>query len=493
MPKNLLFYPSVRSHKTNTAMRQMAQFLQLHIQPRNWLAGLYDFLRNIPRATTHLLDEVKIIGTTADMNSTERSKLGIFNHLNLFQFITGIIVPFIGALQAGSFPVHGWIFACLPAVVSVAVLILNANYQYQAAKLVYFICYPLFICFGYINGVSLGVELCFILYGVLSVFFINDIGAMLFSIGFSMVSYFILTVVLKKYRYQLEHHNYVAYLINQGIAIVYIYYGLYLVKTENANYNRALQQTNLEIQKQADLLQQQAEELERLNSLKNKLFSVISHDLKAPMYALRNLFENMHAQDMPGGDIKEMVPDIKNDLNYTVALMENLLQWSKTQMQSHTVKAEIISIHEITEDIVNLLHLQAGEKNIRIENRAHEEAFASADRNMISLVIRNLISNSVKFTPSGGRISIGTYHQNGFIEVYVKDSGKGISAEEMEKINAMEFYTTNGTAHEQGTGLGLMLCKEFVARNGGQMRIESEPGQGSTFSFTLHVPQTLPA
>ena len=142
----------------------------------------------------------------------------------------------------------------------------------------------------------------------LSVFFIQDIGYMIFSISFSMVSYFFLSVILKKYLFQLEHINFIAYLINQALAIVYIFYGLYLIKTENANYNRALHHTNVEIQKQSNQLKEQANELDQLNTLKNKLFSVISHDLKAPMYALRNLFENMHSQDMPADDIKSMVP-----------------------------------------------------------------------------------------------------------------------------------------------------------------------------------------
>ncbi|MEI9910715.1 MAG: hypothetical protein WDO71_14195 [Bacteroidota bacterium] len=144
------------------------------------------------------------------------------------------------------------------------------------ALLAYFVLYPLFICVSYINGISLGAELSFILYGILSVFFIQDIGYMIFSISFSMISYFFLSVVLKKYTYQLEEINFIAYLINQGLAILYIFYGLYFIKTENGNYNTVLQQTNAAIQKQSNQLQQQATELDQLNSLKNKLFSVIS-------------------------------------------------------------------------------------------------------------------------------------------------------------------------------------------------------------------------
>jgi two-component system sensor histidine kinase/response regulator len=470
-------------------MRYVSQLLQPNGQLRNRLTGLAEFMRlssrNVFNNVFNFLHSVKNLGVTADMSSVEKSKLGIFNHLNFFQFITGILVPIIGLLQADKFPVSGWIIICLPALVSVLVLILNNYHKHELALLTYFILYPFFICFNYINGINLGIELSFILYGILSVFFIQDIGYMIFSICFSMVSYFFLSVVLKKYIYQLEQINYVAYLVNQALAIVYIFYGLYLIKTENANYNTALQRTNFEIQKQSNQLQQQATELDQLNSLKNKLFSVISHDLKAPMYALRNLFENMHSQDMPADEIKSLIPEVKQDLNYTISLMENLLNWAKSQMQSHSAKPQAVNLQELIDDVTHVLHLQAEAKNIRIENKAAAPVYAWADADMIHLVLRNIISNAIKFTPVGGHISIGASELASFTEVYIQDTGKGISSKEIKKINDQEFYTTNGTAHEQGTGLGLMLCKEFLAKNDGHMRIESEPGKGSIFSFTL--------
>ena len=470
-------------------LQQSRQLLQPGRQYRNRLIGLADSLKDslkiFPKNIFSFLAQVKNIGVTTDMNSVEKSKLGIFNHLNFFQFITGILVPIIGLLQAERFPVGGWIIVCLPALVSVLVLVLNHYQKHELALLTYFVLYPFFICINYINGISLGIELSFILYGILSVFFILDIGYMIFSILFSMISYFFLSVVLKKYIYQLEHINYAAYLINQGLAIIYIFYGLYLIKTENANYNTALQRTNFEIQKQSNQLQQQATELDQLNSLKNKLFSVISHDLKAPMYALRNLFENMQSQDMPAEEIKSLIPEVKQDLNYTVGLMENLLNWARSQMESHSAKPNATNMQELIDDVVRVLNLQAEAKNIRVENKACKPVYAWADADMIHLVLRNLISNAIKFTPPGGHITVGASELATFTEVFVQDTGKGMNHNEIKKINDQEFYTTNGTAHEQGTGLGLMLCKEFLAKNDGHMRIESEPGKGSVFSFTL--------
>jgi len=453
------------------------------------LIKLTELLIVIRKNLSSILHRVKDIGATAAMDEYEKSKLGIFNHLNFFQFITGLVVTLFGLIYGGRIPVNGWLLACLPPLTSVVVLILNNRQKYQEALLVYFICYPVFTCVCYINGINFGVELSFILYGILAVFFIRDIGYMIFSISFSMISYFILAVVLKNYPYQLEQVNFIAYIINQLLAIIYIFYGLYLIKNENANYQAGMQINNEVLKRNNEEMQKQAQELNQLNSLKNKLFSVISHDLKAPMYALRNLFDDMQKQDMPAEEIKSLIPDVKNDLNYTVGLMDNLLQWAKSQMQAHTVNPQRIRISELIDEVLHVLYLQAEAKNIRIENHAVNGVSAWADRDMINLVLRNLVSNAIKFSPAGGRISIGAEERLSTAEVFVKDFGKGITTEEMKKIEDQEFYSTNGTVQEQGTGLGLMLCKEFLVKNNGKLRIESEPGKGSIFTFILPRPE----
>lgn len=452
-------------------------------------SSIIDVLKLVQKQIAFVLHRVRHIGDSELLGEQERSKLGIFNQLNFLQFITGIIVPVVGLFNANSFPALGWLMASLPAVVSVAVIILNSYRLHQWAVLTYFILYPVFICVSYINGMSLGVELSFIMYGILSVFFIQDIGYMIFSICLSMISYFILSVVWKNYPYQLEYVNYIVYLINQLLAITYIFYGLYLIKRENTTYEVNILAKNTELHKQSALLKEQAEELDQLNNLKDKLFSVIAHDLKSPMYALRNLFRNAYQHNMSLREIKEMLPDVVNDLNYTTGLMENLLQWAKSQMKSNAVRPQRIDVSELTHEVIQLLHLQADAKKICIENKAELPSVAWADKDMVNLVLRNLLSNAIKFTPEKGKIVIGAYESQECIEVFVQDSGRGISREEMLNINKNAFYTTNGTNSENGTGLGLMLCREFLGKNGGRLMIESEPGKGSTFSFTLPLAQ----
>lgn len=447
--------------------------------------------------------QVKSIGSNVTMDDYEKRKLGIFNQLNFFQLITGILAPVIGLFGHDGLPATAWIVAALPALISALVLYLNKKENHEAALLCYFMLYPFITGIVYFNGINLGVNLFFILYGILSVFFLQDIGYMLFSLSLSMISYFVLVVVLKRYPYQLETISLAYFLFNQLLAIVFIFCGLYLIKKENAGYqysiltkNHDLHEKNLQIQMQkkeltatASLLQKKTEELTELNALKNRLFTVISHDLRAPIYALRNLFKNVQQYDIPAEELKTMVPDVMNDLNYTVALMENLLQWAKSQMEVQNLKTQAIDLSDMIKEVLQLLHLQAQTKQIYIDSKALAPVYAWADKDMINLVLRNLISNAIKFTPEQGIISVDVHEAPSFIEVYVRDNGMGISEEDLKKINQNIYYSTKGTASESGTGLGLMLCKEFLTRNGGQMHIESKQGRGSTFSFTLPKPE----
>ncbi len=446
-----------------------------------------------------LLYKIKSIGFTQHMDDYEKRKLGIFNQLNFLQLLAGIIVPVIGLFPNDKIPPSACFAALLPALLTIAVLSFNYYQKYESALIAYFIVHPFLTCVIYLNGVNLGVDLNFILYGVLSVFFLKDIGLMLFTIAFSMISYFVLSVIWKQYQYGLATANMSLFLFNQALAIGFIFYGLLLIKKENNGYqlsilnkNEALGERNKKIEKQkteiaekANLLKIQTVELTELNTLKNKLFSVISHDLKAPMYALRKVFQNVQQHDLSAKEIKDLIPHVNNDLDYTISLMENLLQWSKSQMEAHVIESSKVNVSQLITEVLQLLHLQAEAKQIYIEIKNNKPVYVLADKEMINLVLRNLVSNAIKFTPQKGSILIGVNEQPSFVEVYVKDNGTGISIESLKMINENNYYSTKGTSSESGTGLGLMLCKEFLVKNGGQMHIESKEGEGSIVSFTL--------
>jgi len=460
---------------------------------------LNEATQSIRNIYSNYLQQIRGIGAIDRMSYYEKRKLGVFNQLNFFQLLSGLFVPIIGWIHNDAIPFHAWILTCLPVTISMWALIFNYKKKHQSALLCYFLLYPFFTGFVYLQGMNAGIELNFILYGVLAVFFLQDMGYMLFAVALSMINYFVLAVMLSYFKYDVGREFRLLFFANHLISLAFIFYGLYLIKRENASYHfrlllkqRSLHRKNVEINKQKAiiaekviLLEATSSELAELNTLKTKLFSVVSHDLRSPMYALRNLFKNMHQKDTPAPEIKKIVPDVLMDLNYTIGLMENLLQWSKTQMQSSAANLKELDLSKMINEVLQLLRLQAEAKQIYIENKNTSPIYVYADREMVNLILRNLLSNAIKFTPSQGYIEIGVTEISSFVEIYVQDTGIGISKDAIQKINESNFYTTKGTSSESGTGLGLMLCKEFLHKNGGQMHIESEPGKGSIFSFTL--------
>jgi signal transduction histidine kinase len=448
------------------------------------------------------------------MDDYERRKLGIFNSLNVLGFLIGICIPIIGLfISEINLPPFAWFVTFSPAMVSILVLICNYYKRYQLGALCYFIMYPLLTALVYQVSFDVGIELFFLLYGVLSVFFLQKILHIVISLTLTLACYFYFFVFTKNYNAFLADINFPLYALNHFLPAAFIFYALMLIKKENTQYqirilekNRQLHRINLEIKKQkevidqkaellqkqnlvieekANLLEKQTQQLSDLNSMKNKLFSVISHDLKTPLYALRNLFKTVHQYNIPGDELKQFVPEIIKDLNYTTALMENLLTWVKTQMQAHSPQPQLIEISELVKESTDLLRLQLQLKEITLETEIDEPYYIYADKEMISLVIRNILTNAIKFTPQHGKIQIGAGEKIGYLEIFVQDSGVGMSPAVLTKLFQNTFFSTKGTADETGTGLGLILCKEFLAKNNGNLHVESEEGKGSRFSFTL--------
>ena len=428
----------------------------------------------------------------------KRGKLRVFNQLNFFQFVTGIIVPLITFFGNNKFPMMAFLVASLPACVNMVVLSLNFYFRYEAGMIIYFILYPLVTSFVYMSGMDLGVELYFILNGILAVFFLPRSARCCFLsvCPWSVILYSwsstrnIITSCIRPISFSI--------VFNQVTAIVFIFYALFLIKKESNLYqfgilatNKALLEKNEKIEKQKAEIEQKAAELSELNSLKNKLFSVISHDMKTPMYALRNLFRSMQQLNMSGREIKSIIPDVVNDLNYTTGLMENLLHWVKSQMHSASISPDEFDMDEITDEAIHVHQLQAATKKITLKREMDEPFLVFADKDMVTLVLRNLLSNAIKFTPANGRITIKINRESPYCRVSIIDNGIGMDQDTMEKIQENNYYSTNGTAKESGTGLGLMLSRDFLSKNGGELTIESEPGKGSVFSFTLPLVSTV--
>ena len=442
---------------------------------------------------------IKSLGTNPAMDGYEKRRLGIFNLLNFFAFFTGISIPVAGLLNSGYLPLLAWVVACSPALISGVVLLLNYYHRLQFSLLWYFVMYPVFTALVYAGSVDAGVELFFILYGVLAVFFLQKLNRILLAVVIAVACYSFIFLIPQQYQFVLREINFSFYIFNHILSICFIFLGLFLIKKENTEYqfeiidsNRALHKKNIEVEKQskeiivkANLLEEQTAQLTELNAVKNRLFSIISHDLRTPIYGLRNLFKSMQQYDLPGEEIKVLVPDILNDLNYATSLMENLLQWAKSQMEGASINPQLIDVSLMITEVQQLLRLQAENKKVYLKTKTDAPVYIYADKDMINLVLRNLLSNAIKFTPENGEVSLGAAIKNETVEVFVKDTGMGISKENINQLFGNNYFTTKGTANETGTGLGLMLCKEFLNKNGGEIFVQSEIGKGSRFSFVI--------
>jgi signal transduction histidine kinase len=237
-----------------------------------------------------------------------------------------------------------------------------------------------------------------------------------------------------------------------------------------------------------DSLKKSEVELRQLNASKDKFFSIIAHDLKSPFNAIMGfsdiLVEQVREKDYEG--IDEYAGYILQSSKRAMELLMNLMEWSRSQTGRMDYNPENFEIVEFLGDIIPLFDDIAGQKSISIAREFPPEAIVFADQAMISTVFRNLISNAIKFTQPGGKITLTINpDQSGFL-VSVADTGIGIPQKMICKLFRIDqSYSTTGTNNEEGTGLGLILCKEFVEKHGGKIWVESEEGKGSRFSFTI--------
>lgn len=228
--------------------------------------------------------------------------------------------------------------------------------------------------------------------------------------------------------------------------------------------------------------------LEEANAAKDKFFSIIAHDLKNPFNALLGFSEFLleNYREMATSEIEEQLVLLRDTSKHTFSLLEDLLTWSKAQRGKIECKPHIVKFKTICDEVRALIGYLADEKEIALVLESDTEIDVYADANMLKTILRNLVSNAIKFSYRGGKITTRVTGDDKAVTISVEDNGKGISRENQGKLwNLAGKYTTRGTENESGTGLGLLICKEFVAAHGGKIRVESEEGKGSKFIFTL--------
>jgi signal transduction histidine kinase len=246
-----------------------------------------------------------------------------------------------------------------------------------------------------------------------------------------------------------------------------------------------LEELNANLEK---LVDQRSRKLNELVTTNGKFLSIIAHDLRSPFSSILSILEllKLSLKSSSIGEIEKYVDIVYDSANNALKLLDELLIWVISQNKEKSFNPVKINLYELLSEEIEIMIVTAWQKQISMKQSISPNLNVTADIQMIKTILRNLISNAIKYTNTNGVISINAVRSKQFIEVAVIDNGIGLSSEAQKSLFKMDtFHSTAGTNNEKGTGLGLLLCKEFVEAHGGNIWLESEPGKGSRFAFTL--------
>ncbi len=272
------------------------------------------------------------------------------------------------------------------------------------------------------------------------------------------------------------------------ILILSLVFLFYIQVKQRKKTNLLLQDKYDEIERSNKLLSESEKDLKKLNATKDKFFSIMAHDLKNPFNALHGLTGHIagNFETLDREELKESISIIHDSAEELMDLLENLLHWSRSQRGKMLFKPTRIDLQEIIKKNISLQKMNAEKKNISIDNKVPEPCPITADEDMLTAIIRNLLSNAIKFSYPNSTVTLDFAEKDESFMMRVIDRGMGMTQETMNKLFRLDVhYSTKGTSEEQGTGLGLILCHEFVEKHGGKIDVESKLGEGSTFTITI--------
>jgi len=271
------------------------------------------------------------------------------------------------------------------------------------------------------------------------------------------------------------------------IALVFIIALYYRQKHNQMKINVKLSKKNQEVSQQKVDLDVQAEELNELNRLKDRLISILAHDLRSPLSTLRGLFKLLEDDSISHEELLAMIPGVVSKLDYTSDFLDTLLFWINSQMENYHSATKKFSVNDIIEVEYANYKEQAALKGINLIDNVTEQLTALADPNSVRIVVRNLVTNAIKFSGDGDSITISAIKQDDDILVSISDTGTGMTTEQQNKLFKNRVDSTTGTRNESGTGMGLLFCKDLVEKSRGKIWVDSQQGEGTTFYFTIRT------
>jgi signal transduction histidine kinase len=277
----------------------------------------------------------------------------------------------------------------------------------------------------------------------------------------------------------------VAITIGAAVLLGLLAFVLLRSQAVNRKMNQLLREKNEKIEEQKEELEQQAVKLLLSNQQKDKLFTIVAHDLRGPLNSLKLLMDFMKEKKLSEHEAGVMLNELRLNVDHSSELVGNLLIWASSQLNGAVIVPVLLELDELVREVLGLFGQQAREKNVVLRMEMGSMLVGFADKDMTQVVIRNLVSNAIKFSSSGGVVTINGCRKAAEIEIVVTDNGIGMREDALDRIRRRESFTSFGTAREKGTGLGILLCHEFAKANKGRFFVESEWGKGSRCYFTI--------
>ncbi|MCL5129002.1 ATP-binding protein [Algibacter sp. L4_22] len=291
-------------------------------------------------------------------------------------------------------------------------------------------------------------------------------------------------------RLKFNHYNFIVYFLIFSLCIsIFILVILYIKRNNNIKIIADLEEKKSSLELENTAFLEETQNLENVINVKDKLFSIISHDLKDSLSSITGFINLLKDGSLTKEEFDTLIPELSENANNASLLLFNLLNWSKSQMQSLEPKPSLFDVQEVFKDKVQLVEQRMEKKGITLMNNSLRD-FAFADRSMFEIVIQNLLANALKFCKKGDVISITNHINNGSCIVSIADTGIGIPEANINKLFTSTPFTTSGTNNEKGTGLGLPICKELIELNNGKIWVESMVNVGST--FYIQLPKSKP-
>lgn len=440
-------------------------------------------------------EKILQIGLSKEMPANQYRRGYAYNLMNFTGLCLSISrLLFMIFLSREPYSTGDLLVNALPIVFCLLLMLWAGLHLYSLTKLFSFLLFPLLLFYIGIRVHDRGVLAYFAPYLIYPFYFLNNRKKILAAFSVSAL-FFLASFATEIFHHILptHKHNPPLEIISVIGSLILIFISLRSIKSQTRHYerdlrkqSRALEIYGKSIKRQHEAMLQQRDRLEESNLVKDKLFSIISHDLRVPIQGLQLLFSSEENTEEAIIKLRENLPELRAELARTADLFENLLNWARLQMQDTVLRPQWVNMQELAMAVKEAFVFKAGQKGVGFDI-VFPESNAYTDKNMMEIVLRNLVSNAVKYSRKGGTIYVrGILEEDQYL-LEVEDEGVGIDKSSLHKIQSKNFYTSPGTKNEIGTGLGLIICKDLVEKCGGDLLLVSTKQAGTI--VTIRLPQ----